>query len=199
MNRMLRAIDALSLRERLLVLAAGLALILGTADRFLVGPQWARQQALRERLEQLDGQLMALGPQARHLQPGGMAIDNDGPAARYRRLPNRTALLRLLHRLVADGPDVHATALEGGRSASQPRALAVAGLQRYQYRVDWTGSTRAILRRLQAVEGAGEAPVWSELRLQPRTGHGARAQLRFGLLIREANAGTRRRPTRHAR
>ena len=180
-------IDALQLRERALLLLAGIAIVFVLIDTFGLQSSYRQQQQSRQEIEDLELQLATLSARSQLLaNPQGNASAQDSAQERTRlqgeiaeleeRLQGQLGVLlqpeqaaRVLEQVLGPDQELKLTRMDAvGRqlntTAQQDNSdTSGAGIGRYELRLQLEGSYLATLRYLRALEALPWKFFWEEL------------------------------------
>ncbi|MEJ2645128.1 MAG: hypothetical protein P8180_09380 [Gammaproteobacteria bacterium] len=187
-------IDALSLRERALLLVAAVAVLFGIVNTLLLAPLARTQHERTQQIQRIQSQIATQGQQARNLSLQGRNTDADPRQRELTRLHEQLAAVdkRLRRRLgtlirPSQAPAVLKTLLRreqglrlislearrapplpasGNLSGSQPDSLGDAGIARYTFTLHFKGSYLSTLDYLQALEKLPWQLFWQRIDLQ---------------------------------
>ncbi len=154
-----RRIDALSLRERVMLFASAVALLAGLADALVLSPQFAQHKAMVQRMRSQNTELAAL--RERVAQSAAPLSADDSPRGRALSAlllvrEEQAGLTRQLEAL-SPAPDAQASAAPGGPSQGDLPALLQRVLRRH------TGLT--LLQLATVADGGGERTPGAEPRV----------------------------------
>lgn len=180
-------IDTLQLRERALLLLAGIAIVFVLVDTFGLQSSYRQQQQSRQEIEDLELQLATLSARSQLLaNPQGNASAQDSAQERTRlqgeiaeleeRLQGQLGVLlqpeqaaRVLEQVLGPDQELKLTRMDAvGRqlntTAQQDNGdTSGAGIGRYELRLQLEGSYLATLRYLRALEALPWKFFWEEL------------------------------------
>ncbi|MEJ2686104.1 MAG: hypothetical protein P8124_02650 [Gammaproteobacteria bacterium] len=199
-------IDALSLRERALLLVAAIAVLFGLMNTLLLAPLARAEHDRTQQIRHIQSQIAAQGRQARlfathrHSDHAGprqrkLALLKDRLAAVDRRLQRRLGTLirpsqapAVLKTLLRREQGLRLVSLEAHRapplptpgksSGSHPGRLTDAGIARYTFTLHFKGSYLATLGYLQALEKLPWQLFWQRIDLQADGRREARVTLK---------------------
>lgn len=182
----------LSLRERVLVLAALLALTWVLADTFVLAPLRLKQQAYRQEITAMQAQVAKLEAQRADVIQAGQADPDAGNRARLAELQGKLARLEsalretgrglvtpqrmpdVLESLLQRNPQVKLVelatlpvsgVLEGGAQGKTEDAATV-GIYKHGYELTLEGRYFDLMRYVQALEASPWRMLWSGIELQ---------------------------------